>query len=200
MNKNIVLLGLGAIALVLVSGLFLFSPQKEQLSYSYNDAQKNEKKEFNSLNVHYHSQHTQNNTTKTLQKKKQSKIQEEKRIRRLIAVSNHNRYIIEVIGDNLTEKDFQASSVTKLQGTIDGTYFILNIPDSILNKNIKLKITNHDTNESMPTISLSPYIEDMKSLSKNENIKLNINLQGSLPPAVDADIVEQQYVLPAGPH
>ena len=186
MNKSVFLAILAFGAVIVVGGLFIFSPKEYLSSDSFMDYKRNGN-ENKGINIEYHHQeiYKAENNKKIRQKPKLqiSKGSKNPYIKS-ITTDQYGKYFIVLI-DKDSKENFNDEKKYHLMGKIDGASFVLDIPSSVVyHNNVKLKIIDR---YSKKTIEIdAPFIADLPSIEEKDEFFVNLNTKN--PKNVETNI------------
>jgi len=180
MNKNIVLIGLGAIALVLVSALFLFSPQKEHISLTQPLSSQTSKNREN-IDITYQKENSKIGDNKSPKHQKIKSSPKPKKIDssiKYMGMDHYRRYILKLIDRNLEDRNIRLTSnnYRLVGGSINGNQFNMKVPKKIIDSpNLELEIIDTKTGQK-EKIDAS-FLQELSNLPQNSSFTVNINLE-----------------------
>ncbi len=176
MNKNIVLLGLGAVAIVLVGGLFLFSPQKERISFTQSFSSQISKNKEN-IDIIYQNKNLKISDSKS---SKHRIIQSDPKYRKIdssikaVTIDQYGRYMIALVDKNPNSISSKGQKKYSLNGKVNGSYFVLDIPESsIYKENVKLRIIDRKTKKVQEIDA--PFLTELPSIGAKDQYFINID-------------------------
>ena len=201
MNKNIVLLGLGAIALVLVGALFLFSPQKEHVSLTQPLSSQTSKNREN-IDITYQKENPKTGDNKSSKHQDIKSKPKPKKIDPSIkatTIDHYNTYLIQLIDKNPEDKDLKIEnkpgSYVYVEGKVDGKEYVLKVPKAVATRpGIKLKITNLKTKKSIELDA--SFLSESASLPIGSTYRANIDTHNPNNIQTDIELPEENPAFP----
>jgi len=176
MNKNIVLIGLGAVAIVLVGALFLFSPQKEHVSLIPSSSSPTAKNQ-ESIDITYQKENPKISDNKSSKHQKIKSRPKPKKIDpsiKAVTTDQYGRYMIALVDKNPNSVSSKGQKKYPLTGKINGSYFVLDIPESsIYRENVKLRIIDRKTKKVQEIDA--PFLTELPSIGAKDQYFINID-------------------------
>ena len=176
MNKNIVLLGLGAIAFVLVGGLFMFFPQKEHVLLLTQplSSQTSTNKENITITYQKENQKSNDQHSKYQNIKSKSKPKNINPFIKAVTTDQYGRYMIALVDKSQNSSSLKSQKKYPLTGKINGSYFVLDIPEtSIYRDNVKLRIIDRKTKKIQEIDA--PFLTELLSIGAKDQYFINID-------------------------
>ena len=202
MNKNIVLLGLGAIAFVLVGGLFLFSPQKEHVLLLTQSLSSQTSTNKENITITYQKENQKSNDD---QHSKYHNITSKPRPKKIdlsikaATIDHYHTYLIQLIDKNPEDKDLRLEnkpdSYVYVEGKVDGKEYVLRVPKAVATRpGIKLKITNLKTKKSVELDA--SFLSESASLPIGSTYRANIDTRNPNNIQTDIELPEENPAFP----
>jgi len=173
MNKNLLLVALGAVAVAVVGALVFVAPEDEEFVFD----KKASSEESLAISSDVRIERTVRTTppSKKVTTKKTQKKKRDPSIK-AVAIDHYGNYVIQLIDDNPEDRDLekQDRSYVLIEGKIDGKQFALKAPRVIIDRpGIKLKVTNLKTKEA--TVLDATPLAEAGALSPKEQIRFTID-------------------------
>ena len=176
MNKNIVLIGLGVVAIVLVGALFLFSPQKEHISLTQPLSSQTSKNGGN-IDITYQKENpkiSDNKSSKHQDRKSKPKPKKIDPSIKAVTTDQYGRYLIALVDKSPDSSSLKSQKKYPLTGKINGSYFVLDIPEtSIYRDNVKLRIIDRKTKKVQEIDA--PFLTELPSIDAKDQYFINID-------------------------
>ncbi len=177
MNKNIVLLGLGAIAFVLVGGLFLFSPQKEHVLLLTQSLSSQTSANKENITITYQKENQKSNDdqhSKYQNIKSKSKPKNINSFIKAVTTDQYGRYMIALVDKSPDSSSLKSQKKYSLTGKINGSYFVLAIPETtIYRDNMKLRIIDRKTKKVQEIDA--PFLTELPSIGAKDQYFINLD-------------------------
>jgi len=204
MNKNIVLLGLGAIAFVLVGGLFLFSPQKEHVLLLTQPLSSQTSINKENITITYQKENPKISNNKSSKHRIIKSNPKPKKIDKSIKAYTYDhsrRYLVKLVDMNNDKSDIRPTNDPKqyypLSGTINNNYFYLKVPKELIGRpNIKLVIKDRKSNQ-LKSFEIDNILNDLITEEDGNKVFLKIE-NGKIKESIQEPKVT--YGVPAIPH
>ena len=195
MNKNLLLIILGAAALAVVGALVLVTPEGDGFVFEKRVSRQEPLSASSDVKIEQ-VRHSESAKKANIKKARKEKKKRDPSIK-AVALDHYGNYLIQLIDDNPEDRDLEKedSSYVVIEGKIDGKQFALKAPKVIIDRpGIKLKITNLKTKES--TVLDATPLAEAGALSSKERIKFTIDTQEQTLKVADIKYYEGPPALP----
>jgi hypothetical protein len=201
MNKNFVIIGIGAAALLVVLGLFLFSP-KSDISSLQPLEQTSASSASKHLSITIKEHEKMASAIKTTKKKAESKKRPKKKRDPSIkaaTIDHYHTYLIELIDKNPEDRDIklqkEPDTYTYIEGKVSGKEFVMRVPKAVLDKpGVKLKIVDLKTKKSK-MIDAS-FLSEAASLPRGSQFRVDIDFDHPDNIQTDTKLPEEHPAFP----
>ena len=180
MNKNVFLGAVAALAMVIVAGLLLFSPDSSiQFMESSSKMQQPGEldKKQNKVNIIYHEKVRNDLKSRAINNQKSDKKKKIDKTVKSATVDINNRYILALIdSSNIGQERVTKGKKYYIKGKVNGGYFVLDVPENLVYRdNIKLRIIDKKT-RNIQEIDATPFLSELPSIDRRDKYFININM------------------------
>jgi len=175
MNKNLLLVALGAVAVAVVGALVFVAPDDSSLIFEETKEQLIAQK--NNVAIEFQTQKPKEQKS---QQKIQKSVPKKKRDHTIksVSIDHYRNYLIQLIDDNPEDKDIQLksdpASYRYIEGKVDGKQFVMKVPKELIDRpGVKLKITNLKTRKT--TTMDASFLAELNSISEKGRLKVDID-------------------------